>query len=274
MSNDRLGRSKRSWALMLATLLLIIQSHAFAAPKSKQISFWNDSEEQSSLQIDHSDFDSLLQKYVDTSHVSGVNRFNYEAVTLADKALLESYLQYAQQMDPRQLTRQRQKAYWLNLFNATMINVLLDSSADESVRQLGRGVWRKKRLYIAMQKTSLDDIEHGVLRPIYNDPRVHFSMAAGMIGSASILPEAFTGENVEALLEKNTRDFLQHPRGAKVEDGRLVLSSIFKWYQDDFGGNFDSVKQFIQPYVTGPVASNLASARNAKYEYDWALNKP
>jgi len=199
-------------------MALFMSGFAAAAPKSKEIAFWNDSEEQSILEVDHSLYDQLLKKYVRVGHASGVNRFDYAAVGLSDKAKLEQYLNYMQALDPRQLTKLRQKAYWLNLFNAVIINEVIEAEAEDSIRELGRGLWRANRLYITMQKTSLDDIEHGILRPIFNDPRVHFSLAAGTVGSASILSQAFTAENIEELLEKNTVEFLNHERGVTFDE--------------------------------------------------------
>lgn len=259
-------------AFILSSFL--IQTTVSAAPKAKKIAFWNDSEELSELSVDNSKWGSLLKKFVITNHSSGVNRIDYAAFTEADRAELGQYIDYMQQLDPRQLTKARQKAYWLNLFNAALVQEVLESEPEDSIREVGRGLWRSNRLYITMQKTSLDDIEHGILRPIFGDPRVHFSLVAGTVGSARILAEPFTGENVEDLLESNTREFLNHERGVLINDQGVVLSSIFKWYVDDFGGDFAGVKQFITPYVSDSVANTLSNSRRARYDYSWALNKP
>lgn len=259
-------------AFILSSFL--IQTTVSAAPKAKKIAFWNDSEELSELSVDNSKWGSLLKKFVITNHSSGVNRIDYAAFTEADRAELGQYIDYMQQLDPRQLTKARQKAYWLNLFNAALVQEVLESEPEDSIREVGRGLWRSNRLYITMQKTSLDDIEHGILRPIFGDPRVHFSLVAGTVGSARILAEPFTGENVEDLLESNTREFLNHERGVLINDQGVVLSSIFKWYVDDFGGDFAGVKQFITPYVSDRVANTLSNSRRARYDYSWALNKP
>lgn len=278
MVNEWLGRfvSRQFSVVWVAVILgtLLAHSVASAAPKSKKIDFWDDSEEQSELNIDHSKWAEILQTYVITDHPSGVNRFNYAAVTPADKLKLEEYLEYMQKMDPRQLTKTKQKAYWLNMFNAALIQEVLESEPEDSIREVGRSLWRSNRLYVAMQDTSLDNIEHGILRPIFNDPRVHFSLAAGTVGSASIPSEPFNGANVESLLEKNTQEFLNHERGVSVNDRGVVLSSIFKWYVDDFGGDYEGVKRFILPYLSGSIAQAVAASKRARYSYEWDLNKP
>ncbi len=260
--------------LLVFVWLQVGQAPVLAAPKAKQIDFWNDSEEESGLKIDYSAWDSLLKKFVITDHPSRLNRFDYESVSEGDKLALDGFVDYIQKMDPRQLTKQRQKAYWLNLFNAGLIQQVLKSEPEDSIKDISGNLWKRKRFYIAMQKMSLDDVEHGVLRPIFKDPRIHFSLVAGTVGSANILPVAFTGDNVEQLIEENTKEFLSHSRGVRNDNGKLVLSRIFNWYQADFGGNFEGVKSFIKPYAPQSLAPILIDARKAKYQYDWSLNKP
>jgi len=187
MFNDWLGREGlyKSIVFIAAVFVGFLTTHmnVSAAPKAKQIDFWDDSEELTKLKINHAAWDALLKKHVIVDHPSGVNRFNYEAVTASDSAALDQYIEYLQRMEPRQYPKRCQKAYWLNLFNAGIVQQVLKSrSSIDSIKDLGGRLWKRKRFYIAMQKTSFDDIEHGILRPIFKDPRVHFSLAAGTIG--------------------------------------------------------------------------------------------
>ncbi len=269
------AKSIATYLLQLLICSLLAHSVAQAAPRANAIDFWDDSEEQSELKIDYSAWEEILEKYVVTDHASNVNRFNYGGMLEADKTALDNFILYMQQMDPRQLTKQRQKAFWLNLFNAGMIQeIALEDQPQSSIKEKGSRLWRKKRFYITMQEMSFDDIEHGILRPIFNDPRVHFSLVAGTVGSGRIIKSAFSGENVEQLLEENTKEFLSHERGFSYKDGKLFLSQIFKWYQKDFGTNFKAVKNFIRPYVSEENAAVLIKSKRASYQYDWALNRP
>lgn len=272
----RMGlRRSLFYVFSVLVCLLIDQTVATAAPKAKLIEFWDDSEEQSGLGIDYTEWDALLSKFVITNHPSKLNRFDYDSLQASDKAVLDGFIDYMEQMDPRQLTKLRQKAYWINLFNAALIQEVLESKPEESIKDISGNLWKRKRLYIAMQKMSLDDIEHGVLRPIFKDPRIHFSLVAGTVSSANLLPEAFTSDNIEVLLEQNTKEFISHSRGvSKAKNGRLVLSRIFSWYQADFGGDFGEVKRFIKPYLPEALKPLLIDAKKAKYQYDWAINKP
>jgi len=179
-----------------------------------------------------------------------------------------------QSMDPRQFNFPNQKAYWLNLYNAGAVSVVLNSDPEGTIRDVG-GVWTKKRFEIASQKVSLNDIEHGVLRPIYSDPRIHFGLTPATLGSGDILPIAFTGANVNALLEKNTKKFFNKTKkGFYIEGEKLIISSILKWYKADFGGGDNHIKSFILRYVDDEKASQIERTTKMSYKYDWSMNKP
>lgn len=261
--------------LILSLSLFGLNSGVIAAPKAKEISFWNDSEEESQLTPDHSFLQAFLDKYVQAEHPSGVTRFDYTKVSIEDRDGLKQYLDTLQLYDPRQFSMLVQKAYWLNLYNAGLIDQIIDSEPEESIKDIsGRVLWRKKRFYISMQKVSLDNIQHGILRPIFADPRVHFCLFGGTIGSANIMPKAFTANNIEAMLDRGVRDYLNHSRGVSFDDNRLVLSRIFDWYQEDFGGNLGGVKAFVSTYLPEDTVFRVAQSEGVRYEYDWSLNKP
>jgi len=215
---------------LMATCLFAINIQA--APKAEMIEFWNDYEPDSGLKMNHSAWDKILKKYVVTNHPSGVNRFRYDDVSDEDKAAIQAYLDYLQSRDPRQLNHDRKKAYWMNFYNAGIISIVLNEKPENTIRGVGR-LWKKKRFVVTRQEMSLDDIEHGVIRPFYNDPRVHFGFTPATIGSGDILPMAFTGENVEELLDLNTRNFFNKSDRGMLIDGMSVLF-ISELIQADF----------------------------------------
>ena len=257
-----------------ALVMLMQIDAATAAPKAKLIEFWNDREESSALTIDYSSWNEILETYVIEGQSPDVNRFDYTAVTEGDRIKISEFLNSAQSMDPRQLNSLEQKAYWLNLYNAALIKEVIEKEVEESVRVLGNRLWRRDRLYISMQDTSLDDIEHGILRPIYNDPRIHFSITAGAFGSGEIMTTAFTAQNVEQMLEEGARKFINHPRGVLVEADKATISSIFKWYKTDFGNNSDEIKQYILAYLDDDKKPAFEAVRRVTYDFDWQLNQP
>jgi len=254
--------------------LVLFGSSSYAAPKAKMIEFWNDYEPDSGLKMDHSAWDKILKKYVVSDHPTGVNRFRYDDVSNEDKAAVQAYLTYLQSRDPRQLNHARKKAYWMNFYNAAIVSIVLTEQPEETIRGVSR-LWKKKRFVVTMQEMSLDDMEHGVIRPFYNDPRVHFGFTPATIGSGNIMPIAFTGDNVEELLDLNTRDFFnKSDRGMYIDGRTLRISSLFKWYKNDFGGTKGSIKTFIKKHVSQEVSDAIDQTTRVTYQYNWKLNKP
>jgi hypothetical protein len=188
---------------------------------------------------------------------------------------LRAYLFYLQNLDPRQLNKQAQKAYWLNMYNAAIVLIVIAQKPDNSIRTVdSRKVWKKERFNIARQTLSLDEIEHGILRPIFTDERIHFAIHKATMGGANIIPVAFTGNNVELLLDEARQSFLNHTRSIDFRGKSLVLSRMFKWYEDDFGGNSSEVRDYLKKHVSPETAIKIERAQNVRYQYDWGLNRP
>ena len=197
-----------SQLILLVVSVFVVATQVQAAPKAEPLEFWDDHEPSSGLAPDHSIWQTLLEKYVVLDVLSGINRFDYDGVSLEDEQALRSYLQYLQGLDPRQLSKVSQKAYWLNLYNATIALIVVVEKPDSTIRNVNsREIWIRKRFSIAMQDLSLDNIEHGILRPLFGDERIHFALHKASVGNANICPDAFTAENVEALLERTTQEF-------------------------------------------------------------------
>jgi len=123
------------------------------------------------------------------------------------------------------------------------------------------------------QKLSLNDIEHGILRPIWQDPRIHFVVNCASIGCPNLQSIAFTADNVDALMDSATAEFINHPRAAKLQDNTLVLSSIFDWYANDFGDDSIQVIQYVleRREPNKPIEADDFS--KVIYDYDWSLNQ-
>ncbi len=255
-------------------MLFVNSVSCWAAPKAKMIDFWNDSEPLSQLNVNHDAWTKILERYVEVNDLTGVNRFDYGSVSGPDRQALLDYIDLLQGMEPRQLNELSQKAFWLNLYNATVVSIVLSVKPENTIKDVPK-LWKEKRLNIILQPLSLDDIEHGILRPLYNDPRIHFALTPATMGSGDILPVAYTGNNIEELLELNTINFFNRSdKRVRVEDDRLILSSIFKWYKKDFGGDSKSVKSFIGSYAGKSLRDQIDETTSTIYKYDWSLNKP
>ena len=269
-----------SWILGVLVLGLSV-GELQAAPKAELWARWEAHDPSSNNKLDHTPWAGFLQKYLLGDHPSGVNLVRYKAVEGQDKILLGKYLETLEKVAVSKLARPEQKAYWINLYNALTLKVVLDHYPVKSILEINispgwfsRGPWDAKLLRIEGEGVSLNDIEHRILRPIWKDNRVHYALNCASVSCPNLQPEAFTAENTEELLEMGARQYLSHPRGARLEADTLVLSSIYDWYQADFGGSKSGVIQHLVKYAGSPLAKALSGFRGRiRYEYDWSLNQ-
>jgi len=227
----------------------------------------------------HDDFDTLLATYVEPSP-NGINRVNYRgwAASNGDRRRLARYIGSLAATNPISLTRPEQFAFWANLYNAMTLQVVLDAYPVASIRQIkpwafAFGPWKKPLVEVRGQRLSLDDIEQGILRAGWREPRVHYALNCGSIGCPNLRRRAFGGGALDQELTDAARSYVNHPRGARLQDGGFVVSSIYGWYQRDFGGSEDGVLRHLATYARPPLTGELAkSHRILGYQYDWALN--
>lgn len=270
-------------ALLPAVTLISLSSVARAAlfvPESDLWDIWAASDEASMATIDHSRWQEILDRYLVTDHPSGVNRFEYGAITDGDKSLLRGYLGTLQALDPRSFSRAEQRAYWINLYNAVTVELVVDHYPVRSIRKingglLGLGPWSDTVVVVAGESLSLNDIEHRILRPIYADPRIHYAVNCASLGCPNLAGRAYTAANTESLLEAGARAYVNHPRGVDLADGKLRVSSIYKWFKVDFGGTDERLIQHLGQYAEPELAQRLAAYDGKiRYDYDWDLNAP
>ncbi|MGV6808231.1 MAG: DUF547 domain-containing protein, partial [bacterium] len=227
-------------------------------------------------------WDYFLRKYVVTDHPSGVNRFRYGDVSETDRKLLDSYIQYLAHQNPRKLNRKVQKAYWLNLYNALTVRLVIENYPVASIKDIGdsgasagTGPWDKKLVRVAGKKLSLNDIEHRILRPIWRDHRIHFGLINTSIGGPEPIPAAFTAANTKSQLVEAGKRYINHPRAVTVDTGQMKLSSLFKWYERDFGKDPKTMKKVLAHYAQDKTALYLLGYHGEiDYAYDWRLNAP
>jgi hypothetical protein len=144
---------------------------------------------------------------------------------------------------------------------------------DISPDWFSNGPWNAKLRAIEGEAVSLNDIEHRILRPIWRDPRIHYGVNCASIGCPNLRAQAFTAANAEALLASGARDYVNHPRGARIEDGRLIVSSAYVWFAEDFGGDDAGVIAHLRRYARPELRAALAEVDEiGDFVYDWRLN--
>lgn len=274
--------SAKLWLIIIAFFVTVLWlSPVSAAPSSDLWPHWQAHMQDGPQEVEHRAWDMILKKYLVTNHPSGINRFRYADVTPADRQTLAEYLGQLQQLKVSSLNRKEQKAYWINLYNGLTVQVILDHYPVKSIMDIdispgffSNGPWDAKLLTIEDEKISLNDIEHRILRPIFKDNRLHYALNCASIGCPNLQAAAFTSANIEELLEASARTYINSPRGARVVKGRLHVSSIYKWFQVDFGGSKSGVVKHLRQYAEGDLAEALQTySKGLRFGYDWNLNE-
>ena len=120
---------------------------------------------------------------------------------------------------------------------------------------------------------SLDDIEHRILRPIWRDPRIHYAVNCASVGCPNLQAKPFEAADLDRMLDMAAIDFVNSPRGVRLDARRLRVSSIYVWFEEDFGGDDAGVIRHLMAYATPGLAMRLQRLDEiAGHGYDWSLN--
>lgn len=194
----------------------------------------------------------------------------------SEEAILDSYLDVLARVKPDTMSRDAQMAFYINLYNASAIKLVLSEYPGiESIKDAGGffGPWRKKFVRLDGKTITLGKLEHQILRPRFADPRVHFALVCASKGCPPLLAVPYEGATVNSQLESVVTKAINDPARTYVKDERIYMSMIFKWFSGDF--NKDPIS-FIQRYAKGSLKEALvASKKRLKIEYidyDWSLN--
>lgn len=267
-----------AFRMLLAFLLSISMA---SASDLKLLPGWEGYNEDSTTTLDHASWQLFLDTYLMRDDF-GQTYFAYAKVSKAEMLNLRSYIRYLESFDPLELNADEQKAYWINLYNAATVEVVLKAYPVKSIRNIGgsfgglvpSGPWKQDVVMVNNQALSLDDVEHGILRPKYLDHRIHYAVNCASMGCPNLAETAYTGDNIEQLLVEAEQDFVNHQRGVRFQGGRLIVSKIFDWYRDDFVENEEDLPKFLAQFAEPKLRAQLnAYNGRIRYEYDWALNE-
>jgi Protein of unknown function, DUF547 len=202
-----------------------------------------------------------------------------------DRAALDAYVAELATRKPAQMSRAEAFAFWANAYNAITLKVVLDRYPVASIRDIRSqgslfdlkaytGPWRQQRISVEGRALSLDDIEHEVMRPTFKDPRVHYTVNCASVGCPNLKRTPWAAATLERDLEAAARAFINSPRGVEVRADGLHVSSIYKWFIADFGGNDEGVFKHLRQYADAPLSQALArpGLKIAGDVYDWTLN--
>lgn len=267
--------------LPLLFLLLCFTVGAARAPDADLWARWEQHDDTSGTVIDHSVWGQFLQTYMTTNTPDGTSRIAYGAVTPQVRQALQADVQRLAALQIDRYNTGEQRAYWTNLYNELVVLVVLQHYPVDSIDKINlstgwfsaSGPWDKKLITVEGAPISLSDIENRILRPIWRDPRTHYALNTATLGSPNLQPLPYTADNLDMLLDRGARAYVNSPRGAVVSDGKLTVSSLYIWYEDDFGGTEHGVIEHLKRWADAQLAERLATVSSiAADHFDRRLN--
>ncbi len=241
-----------------------------------------------SLDTSYAAWDALLKKHVKWLPDNKQSRVNYKGFA-ADNAELKKVLDSFSAVTAAQfgaLPKNEQMVFLINAYNAFTVEHILSKYPNlKSIKDLGslvQSAWKKKFFVLLGEERHLDWIEHEQLRPKYQDPRIHVALVCAAISCPALRPDAYTTGKLEAQLEDGMQRFLSDKTRNKYADGKLQVSSIFKWFKEDFEKGhkgFNKVEDVFAKYAeqlssdsTAVAEIKAKTASISHLDYDWSLN--
>ena len=268
----------RTLRVLLITLLSVTLSSLFSAQVSAK-------------GFDHQVWDTLLKQHVVELNGGQASQVDYQGFA-DDKTELDRYLADLSKLKSGEFDawpKDEQLAFLINAYNAWTVDLILTKWPDlDSIKDLGgffSSPWSQSFIPLLGETRSLDDIEHTLIRGSdrYQDPRIHFAVNCASIGCPALRNEAYTGKHLDTQLEEQTRLFLQDRSRNRAEAGKLLLSSIFKWYRGDFEKGWQgyaSLEQFLVDHATdlSLTSEEIQKLKDKDMsirflDYEWSLNR-
>ncbi len=245
--------------LAVAGLFFIVSSCKVADVKS------------TSRPVTHEQWDSLLKKHVTSDGFVDYTGFQ------RDSNRLNEYLERLGNHHPNEQywNKNERLAYWINAYNAFTVKLVADHYPVSSIKEIKSGipfvntVWDIKFIKIEGREYDLNNIEHGILRPKFEEPRIHFAVNCASISCPPLWNRAYTADNLNDQLDRAATRFLDdQSRNQFISENRAELSKIFSWFKGDF-----TKGQSLIAYINQYAPIQLKKDASISYlDYDWGLN--
>jgi hypothetical protein len=229
---------------------------------------------------DYSAWGELLAKYYHPAR-----GMKYRELRQNDEATLERIRQQLAQVDPAQLSRQDQLAYWINLYNVSVVGLVVDNYPLDSIRDLSTdpvirlNVFKKPHVRVKGGTMSLNDVENLKVREGFRDARIHFAINCAAESCPPIRTEPYVGARIDEQLDDQARLFLASPRGARLEghgdELTVHLTKVMDWFGEDFEEWAGGRVAFLKRYLSTEKRQRLEAAKDVDLEFDdysWKLN--
>lgn len=229
---------------------------------------------------DYSDWAYILDHYYEP-----VKGMNYGELKANDAARLRKLRALMSTIDPSDLTRKEELAFWINFYNISVVGIVVDHYPVDSIRDISTdpivrlNVFKKDRVAFRGREISLDFIEHETVRPKFKDPRIHFAINCAAKSCPPIRSEPYIGAKIDQQLDDQTRAFLGGPNGVRLTRSgdrlNVYVTKIMDWFGDDFDNWGGGKIPFLIRYLSPAKARHLdqAASIDVRYEdYSWDLN--
>lgn len=272
-------KNKVLFKSLLLIFLILVTNTALASFHKNSWPKWEVHNPLSHAVISHKEWQDFLNHNVITNK-EGINLVDYPHLTKEHSLLLKNYIVRMSSIDISSYNRNEQLAFWLNLYNALVIRIIADYYPVNSIQEVNIspglfsiGPWGANIVTVAGTELSLDDIQNRIIRSIWNDPRTHYALNDGAIGCANLSKKAFQGATIDEQLNQAAYAYINSLRGIQVIDGKLIVSKIYDWYMDDFGGSEAELITHLSHYAKPPLSHHLKQINSVNsYVYNWHLN--
>jgi hypothetical protein len=229
--------------------------------------------------FDFSDWDALVKKYVAPKTVDGVPLNAVDYASLKKDPVFSGLVSRLEVYPLKSLQSSESKlTFWINVYNILAAKMITDHYPIESIKDVGsifKSVWKRDAGTVGGKERTLNDIEHEILRKM-NEPRIHVAIVCASVSCPDLRPEVYTVEKLNDQLDDQMKKFLSsQEKGMKLDEktNKVYLSSIFKWFAEDFESR-GGVLKYIGQYV-GPEERKVLGNSKIKIsylDYNWKIN--
>ncbi|MEO0481538.1 MAG: DUF547 domain-containing protein [Planctomycetota bacterium] len=212
----------------------------------------------------HQPFDEILHEHVRDERV------DYLAIRDLEMAKLVDYLDAMAEIDPARLEADDRLAFYINVYNATMIRTVSERFVDGWNPSLNEfGVFEESLVHLRGSQVTLNHLENDIIRPTFKDARIHAALVCAARSCPPILDHAYRGEDLQETLESKMQAFVRDSSRNKLDQKKLGLSKLFEWYASDFGDN----QRAVLGYVSRFAGKDLTRREFGTIDYSWTLNQ-
>ncbi len=219
----------------------------------------------------HSIWNELTAK-----HVSAKGNVNYKGF-IKDEKKLNTYLTELSKHHPEpEWDNNDQLAFWINAYNAFTVKLIIKNYPLKSIKDIGGSIykvntaWDIKFIHIGDETYDLNNIEHGIIRKDFDEPRIHFALNCASVSCPRLRNEAFVGSMLDEQLDDQAEKFINNPDKNTINSNNAELSKIFQWFKGDFNNGNSNVISFINRYSDKKITKKTKISYKS---YDWNLNE-